>query len=204
MVCLSSGDCLAINQFGVNYLGDGFQYFFNNFRLSSVNFAKNLYFLSVTVHNSSMDSRKTNAKNILIVHGPNLNLLGVREPAIYGALTLQDINRNLTRLTENADVKLDFFQSNAESALIERIQQTINDGTDFIIINPAAYTHTSVALRDAMAAVKLPFIEVHLSNIYSREPFRQHSYFSDLAVGVISGLGAKGYELALEYALASH
>ncbi len=201
---MSAGDCLAINQFGVNYLGGGFQYFFNNFRLSSVNFAKNLYFLSVTVHNSLMDSRKTSAKNILIVHGPNLNLLGVREPAIYGALTLQDINRNLTRLTENADVKLDFFQSNAESALIERIQQTINDGTDFIIINPAAYTHTSVALRDAMAAVKLPFIEVHLSNIYSREPFRQHSYFSDLAIGVISGLGAKGYELALEYALASH
>ena len=151
-----------------------------------------------------MDSRKTSAKNILIVHGPNLNLLGVREPAIYGALTLQDINRNLTRLTENADVKLDFFQSNAESALIERIQQTISDGTDFIIINPAAYTHTSIALRDAMAAVKLPFIEVHLSNIYSREPFRQHSYFSDLAIGVISGFGAQGYELALEYALASH
>lgn len=201
---MSSGDCPAINPCGVNYLGGGFQYFFNNFRLSSVNFAKNLYFLGVTVHNSLMDSRKTSAKNILIVHGPNLNLLGIREPAIYGALTLQDINRNLTRLTENAGVKLDFFQSNAESALIERIQQTISDGTDFIIINPAAYTHTSIALRDAMAAVKLPFIEVHLSNIYSREPFRQHSYFSDLAIGVISGFGAQGYELALEYALASH
>lgn len=151
-----------------------------------------------------MDSRNVNAGNILIVHGPNLNLLGVREPEIYGGATLQDINRNLSRLAENTSVKLDFFQSNAESALIERVQQTMSDGTRFIIINPAAYTHTSVALRDALAAVKLPFIEVHLSNIYSRESFRQKSYFSDLAIGVISGLGAKGYELALEYALASH
>lgn len=151
-----------------------------------------------------MDSRNANAGNILIVHGPNLNLLGVREPEIYGGVTLQDINRNLSRLAENTSVKLDFFQSNAESALIERVQQTMSDGTRFIIINPAAYTHTSVALRDALAAVKHPFIEVHLSNIYSRESFRQKSYFSDLAIGVISGLGAKGYELALEYALASH
>lgn len=139
----------------------------------------------------------------MIVHGPNLNLLGVREPEIYGGITLQDINRNLSRLTENTGVKLDFFQSNAESALIDRIQQTMSDGTDFIIINPAAYTHTSIALRDALAAVKLPFIEVHLSNIYSRESFRQKSYFSDLAIGIISGLGAKGYELALEYAMTS-
>ena len=151
-----------------------------------------------------MDSRNVNAGNILIVHGPNLNLLGVREPEIYGGVTLQDINRNLSRLAENTSVKLDFFQSNAESALIERVQQTMSDGTRFIIINPAAYTHTSVALRDALAAVKHPFIEVHLSNIYSRESFRQKSYFSDLAIGVNSGLGAKGYELALEYALASH
>ncbi len=150
-----------------------------------------------------MDSKNVNSKNILIIHGPNLNLLGVREPDIYGGSTLQDINNNLNRLTENASVSLDFFQSNAESALIDRIQQTINDGTDFIIINPAAYTHTSVALRDALAAVKLPFIEVHLSNIYSRESFRHRSYFSDLAIGVISGLGAKGYELALEYAMTS-
>lgn len=151
-----------------------------------------------------MDLRNVNTGNILIVHGPNLNLLGVREPEIYGGITLQDINRNLSRLAENTSVKLDFFQSNAESALIERVQQTMSDGTRFIIINPAAYTHTSVALRDALAAVKHPFIEVHLSNIYSRESFRQKSYFSDLAIGVISGLGAKGYELALEYALASH
>jgi 3-dehydroquinate dehydratase-2 len=150
-----------------------------------------------------MDSKNVKARNILIIHGPNLNLLGVREPEIYGGTTLQDINRNLSRLTESTGVKLDFFQSNAESALIDRVQQTMSDGTDFIIINPAAYTHTSIALRDALAAVKLPFIEVHLSNIYSRESFRQKSYFSDLAIGIISGLGAKGYELALEYAMTS-
>ena len=142
-------------------------------------------------------------RNVLIMHGPNLNLLGMREPDIYGAVTLQDINRNLSKLAENKETKLDFFQSNAEFALIDRIQQTMHDGTDFIIINPAAYTHTSVAMRDALAAVKLPFIEVHLSNVYARESFRQRSYFSDLAIGVISGLGAKGYELALEYAIAS-
>lgn len=150
-----------------------------------------------------MDAENANAKNILIVHGPNLNLLGVREPEIYGGNTLQDINRNLSKLTENTGVRLDFFQSNAEYALIDRVQQTMHDETDFIIINPAAYTHTSIALRDALAAVKLPFIEVHLSNIYSRESFRQRSYFSDLAIGVISGLGAKGYELALRYAMTS-
>ena len=150
-----------------------------------------------------MDSKNVKARNILIIHGPNLNLLGVREPEIYGGATLQDINRNLSRLAENTGIKLDFFQSNAESALIDRVQQTMNDGTDFIIINPAAYTHTSIALRDALAAVKLPFIEVHLSNIYSRESFRQKSYFSDLAIGIISGFGAKGYELALEYAMTS-
>lgn len=151
-----------------------------------------------------MGPKNTNAKNILIIHGPNLNLLGVREPDIYGSITLQDINRNLVKLAENTGAALNFFQSNAESALIDRIQQTMSDGTDFIIINPAAYTHTSIALRDALAAVKLPFIEVHLSNIYSRESFRQQSYFSDLAIGIVSGLGAKGYELALEYAMTSY
>jgi 3-dehydroquinate dehydratase-2 len=178
--------------------------FSNKFPTSSAKFVKNLYIFSITVHNSQMNSKNARIKNILIVHGPNLNLLGKREPEIYGNATLQDINRNLARLAEYADIKLDFFQSNAESALIDRIQQSMSDGTDFIIINPAAYTHTSVALRDALTAVHLPFIEVHLSNIYSREPFRHHSYFSDLAIGVISGLGAKGYELALEYAMTSH
>ena len=151
-----------------------------------------------------MNSQSVKVQSILIMHGPNLNLLGVREPDIYGAVTLQDINRNLSKLAENKEIKLDFFQSNAEFALIDRIQQTMRDGTDFIIINPAAYTHTSVAMRDALAAVKLPFIEVHLSNVYARESFRQQSYFSDLAIGVISGLGAKGYELALEYAITSY
>jgi len=150
-----------------------------------------------------MNSKSVKVQSILIMHGPNLNLLGIREPDIYGAVTLQDINRNLSKLAENKEIKLDFFQSNAEFALIDRIQQTMHDGTDFIIINPAAYTHTSVAMRDALAAVKLPFIEVHLSNVYARESFRQRSYFSDLAIGVISGLGAKGYELALENAIAS-
>lgn len=149
-----------------------------------------------------MNSDKKGVSNILVIHGPNLNLLGMREPEIYGRLTLDDINRNLSRQAEKVSVNISFFQSNAESDLVDRIQLTMTDGTDFIIINPAAYTHTSVAMRDALAAVKLPFIEVHLSNVFSRESFRHHSYFSDMAVGVISGLGAKGYEFALSYALA--
>jgi 3-dehydroquinate dehydratase-2 len=148
-----------------------------------------------------MKVQVTSAKKILILHGPNLNLLGTREPEIYGRLSLDEINRNLSKMAENAGIRLENFQSNAEADLIGRIQQTMSDDTDFIIINPAAYTHTSVALRDALAAVKLPFIEVHLSNIFARETFRRESYFSDLALGVISGLGPKGYELALEYAL---
>lgn len=148
-----------------------------------------------------MNEKEYKLTNVLILHGPNLNLLGVREPEVYGNVTLGDINRNLEKLAENGGVKIDFFQSNAEFALIDRVQLTMTDGTDFIIINPAAYTHTSVALRDALAAVKVPFIEVHISNVYSRESFRRHSYFSDLAIGVISGLGVKGYELALQYAL---
>jgi 3-dehydroquinate dehydratase-2 len=149
-----------------------------------------------------MNSEKRDVNNILVIHGPNLNLLGMREPEIYGRLTLDDINRNLSQQAEKVSVNISFFQGNAESALVDRIQQTMTDGTDFIIINPAAYTHTSVAMRDALAAVKLPFIEVHLSNVFSRESFRHHSFFSDLAVGVITGLGAKGYALALDYALA--
>lgn len=148
-----------------------------------------------------MKAQVTSAKNILILHGPNLNLLGTREPEVYGRVSLDEINRNLSKMAENAGIRLENFQSNAEADLIGRIQQTMSDDTDFIIINPAAYTHTSVALRDALAAVELPFIEVHLSNIFARETFRRESYFSDLAVGVISGLGSKGYELALEYAL---
>ncbi len=141
------------------------------------------------------------AKPIFILNGPNLNMLGVREPEIYGRETLQDINDNLSQIAQGVGTCIHFFQSNAESALIDRIQQAITDSTDFIIINPAACTHTSIAMRDALAATRLPFIEIHLSNIFSRETFRRNSYFSDIAVGVISGLGSKGYELALEYAL---
>lgn len=148
-----------------------------------------------------MTSDKISAKHILVIHGPNLNLLGRREPGIYGKTTLDDINRELLEKSRIAEVRLDILQSNSEGELINCIQQAMYDETDFIIINPAGFTHTSVALRDALAATGLPFIEIHLSNIYAREPFRQKSYFSDLAVGVISGLGAKGYELALQYAL---
>jgi len=135
-------------------------------------------------------------KHILVLHGPNLNLLGSREPDVYGRVTLDEINAKLTAQAQSGGAKLDYFQSNAEAALVER-----HDGTDFIIINPAAFTHTSVALRDALAAVALPFVEVHLSNVFAREAFRKESFFSDLAVGVISGLGATGYELALQFAL---
>ena len=137
-------------------------------------------------------------KKILVLHGPNLNLLGEREPQHYGADTLNDINGRLARRAMQAGAELDAFQSNAEHELVERIQAARTQAVEFIIINPAAFTHTSVAIRDALAAVKIPFFEVHLSNVYGREPFRRHSYFSDLAAGVISGLGAIGYELALE------
>lgn len=148
-----------------------------------------------------MKAGKLPSKNILVLHGPNLNLLGAREPEVYGSVTLNEINRSLMVLATEAGVKLTSFQSNAESGLIDYIHWAMNDGVDFIIINPAAYTHTSIALRDALAATGIPFIEVHLSNIFARESFRRKSYFSDLALGVISGLGAKGYELALKYAL---
>ena len=138
----------------------------------------------------------------LVINGPNLNLLGSREPEHYGATTLESINTNLRRLAEEAGHTLAVFQSNAEHELVERIQQAERDATDFIILNPAAFTHTSVALRDALSATRIPFIEVHLSNIHAREDFRRNSYFSDIAAGVISGLGAIGYELALRAAIA--
>ncbi len=142
-----------------------------------------------------------NKKNILVLHGPNLNLLGTREPEHYGRDTLAQINARLIKRAADAGVHLESFQSNAEADLVNRIHQAGKEGIDFILINPAAFTHTSVALRDAIAAVGIPYIEVHLSNVFAREPFRHHSYFSDLAVGVISGLGPVGYELALDYAL---
>lgn len=140
-------------------------------------------------------------KRILVLHGPNLNLLGTREPAIYGSETLADINRLLVASGKAEGIAVDTFQSNHEGALVDRIQAARTDGTGFIVINPAAYTHTSVAMRDALAAVSIPFIEVHLSNVHKREAFRHHSYFSDLAVGTIVGLGSKGYLLALVYAM---
>jgi 3-dehydroquinate dehydratase II len=153
-----------------------------------------------------MKKQKTASKpveraRILVLHGPNLNLLGTREPEHYGRVTLSDINMALARMAEAAEVDLEAFQSNHEGALIERIHVAREQGVRAIVINPAAYTHTSIALRDALAAVAIPFVEVHLSNVHAREPFRQHSYFSDLAIGVICGLGHEGYLLALEYLL---
>ncbi|UXY16776.1 type II 3-dehydroquinate dehydratase [Chitiniphilus purpureus] len=140
-------------------------------------------------------------RKVLVLHGPNLNLLGVREPQHYGAQTLAAINEKLVQLGKASGVAVEAFQSNREYELIERIHATLADGTDFIVINPAAFTHSSVALRDALAGVNKPFVEVHLSNVHAREAFRHHSFFSDLAVGVICGLGAKGYEYALAYAI---
>jgi len=140
-------------------------------------------------------------KSILVLHGPNLNLLGLREPEHYGNATLASINQTLSDMAAEAGVTLETFQSNAEAELVTKVQSIASKSVDFVIINPAAFTHTSVALRDALSAVKVPFIEVHLSNVYAREAFRHHSYFTDIAVGVISGLGAHGYELALEYAM---
>lgn len=139
--------------------------------------------------------------NLLLLHGPNLNLLGSREPEIYGRTTLAQIDAALQDQAAAAGHQLQTFQSNAEHALVERIQAAASDGTDFILINPAAFTHTSVAIRDALAAVAIPFIEVHLSNPHAREPFRRTSYFSDLAVGVVCGFGPTSYTLALTAAL---
>ena len=138
---------------------------------------------------------------ILVLHGPNLNLLGTREPEIYGRSTLAEIDADLADRAKIAGHALESFQSNAEHELVGRVQQARLDGTGFILINPGAFTHTSIALRDAFAAVAIPFIEVHLSNVHAREAFRRHSYLSDLAVGVICGLGPIGYGLALAAAM---
>ncbi len=139
----------------------------------------------------------TSNKSVLVINGPNLNLLGTREPEVYGKTTLDDITQKLQNQAANLGISLDSYQSNHEGELIDRVQKAKKDGVGFIIINPGGFTHTSVALRDALAGVAIPFIEVHLSNIHQREEFRKYSYFSDLAIGVICGLGAKGYELAL-------
>ncbi len=140
-------------------------------------------------------------KKVLVLHGPNLNLLGTREPDVYGRASLDDVNERLKQIAQKSQVELDAFQSNWEGALVDRVQAARTDGIGFIIINPGGFTHTSIALRDAFAAVAIPFIEVHVSNVYAREPFRHHSYLSPLAAGVIAGLGVAGYELALGYAL---
>ena len=143
----------------------------------------------------------TSTINILVLNGPNLNLLGHREPATDGSATLQQINERLSEQAEQNSIKLECYQTNAEHQMIERIQATLNSDISHIIINPAAWTHTSVAIRDALLAVSIPFIEVHLSNIHQREAFRAHSYFSDRAQAVICGCGACGYELAMQYIL---
>jgi 3-dehydroquinate dehydratase-2 len=137
---------------------------------------------------------------VLLLNGPNLNLLGTREPGVYGVETLESIEKRAAEVAREVGLELSMFQSNAEHELIERIHRAPADGVGFLILNPAAFTHTSVALRDAIAAVRLPFIELHLSNTHAREPFRRHSYFSDIAVGVIAGFGAFGYELAVRAA----
>jgi 3-dehydroquinate dehydratase-2 len=149
----------------------------------------------------TMARTRPRPKKILVLHGPNLNLLGGREPEIYGRETLADINRRLIAQGKAAGATVTCFQSNQEGALIDRVQQSKQERVTSIIINPAGFTHTSVALRDALAGVAIPFIEVHLSNIHAREPFRGHSYFSDQAAGTICGLGSRGYELALQFIL---
>jgi len=141
------------------------------------------------------------SKSILVIHGPNLNLLGTREPEVYGRETLASIDRRLLAIAREAGVSLDCYQSNHEGALVDRIQRARADGVGFIILNPAGYTHTSVVIRDALTAVRIPFIEVHLSNIFAREAWRHHSHLTAVAVGAILGLGSRGYDLALTYAI---
>jgi len=138
---------------------------------------------------------------ILLINGPNLNLLGTREPEIYGSLSLSEIESKLVQAAQSHSIELNCFQSNAEHEIIEIVQKSVKEKVDFILINPAAFTHTSVAIRDALAAVQIPFIEIHLSNPHAREPFRKHSYFSDLAVGVIAGFGVDSYLMAFESAI---
>lgn len=148
-----------------------------------------------------MRTKRKNNAAILVLHGPNLNLLGTREPKIYGRETLAEIDARLRSAGRRHEVEVRCFQSNSEGALVDRVQAAREEGVAFIVANPAAYTHTSVALRDALAAVAIPFIEVHLSNIHAREAFRRQSYFSDIALGTICGLGSQGYDLALGIAL---
>lgn len=146
--------------------------------------------------------KKQKSRSILVLHGPNLNLLGSREPEIYGRETLAAINRRLEATAKAAGLRLAAFQTNHEGVLVDRVQQAKADGVGFILLNPAAFTYSSIALRDALTAVQIPFIEVHLSNIHAREPWRAHSHFTAVAVGSVLGLGSRGYDLALDYAIA--
>jgi len=146
--------------------------------------------------------KKTKPRSILVLHGPNLNLLGSREPSIYGRDTLAIINRRLEATARAAGIRLESFQTNHEGVMIDRVQQAKTDGVGFIVLNPAAFTYSSIGLRDALTAVQIPFIEVHLSNIHAREPWRAHSHFTAVAVGSVLGLGSRGYDLALDYAIA--
>jgi len=147
-------------------------------------------------------TKKPKSRSVLVLHGPNLNLLGTREPALYGRDTLEAINRRLAATAKAAGVKLEAFQTNHEGVLVDRVQQAKAEGVGFILLNPAAFTYSSIALRDALTAVQIPFIEVHLSNIHAREPWRAHSHFTAVAVGSVLGLGSRGYDLALDYAIA--
>lgn len=147
-------------------------------------------------------TKKQKSRSVLVLHGPNLNLLGTREPSLYGRDTLETINRRLAATAKAAGVKLEAFQTNHEGVLVDRVQQAKADGVGFILLNPAAFTYSSIALRDALTAVQIPFIEVHLSNIHAREPWRAHSHFTAVAVGSVLGLGSRGYDLALDYAIA--
>jgi 3-dehydroquinate dehydratase-2 len=150
---------------------------------------------------AAISMKKTKSKSVLVLNGPNLNLLGTREPKLYGKDTLADINRRLQAKAKAAGVGIECFQSNHEGVLVDRIQQAKRDGVGFILLNPAGYSYSSVAMRDALTAVQIPFIEVHLSNIHAREPWRAHTHFTAVAVGSVLGLGAQGYELALDYAI---
>jgi 3-dehydroquinate dehydratase-2 len=151
---------------------------------------------------ASKTMKKPKPRSILVLNGPNLNLLGSREPAIYGRDTLEIINRRLAAKAKSAGIRLESFQTNHEGAMIDRVQQARTDGVAFILLNPAAFTYSSIGLRDALTAVQIPFIEVHLSNIHAREPWRAHSHFTAVAVGSVLGLGSRGYDLALDYAIA--
>ena len=146
--------------------------------------------------------KKPKSKSVLVLHGPNLNLLGTREPGIYGKDTLAAIDRRLAATAKAAGIRLESFQTNHEGAIVDRVQRAKGEGVGFILLNPAAFTYSSIALRDALTAVQIPFIEVHLSNIHAREPWRAHSHFTAVAVGSVLGLGSRGYDLALDYAIA--